>query len=64
MTIKKQPNIFTQIVKITFLGLFFVSIYTAFRIKEGYTIAKSMTNIFEGWPINTEADRYADIKNK
>ena len=64
MAIKKQPSIFTQIVKIAFLGLFFVSIYTAFRIMEGYTIAKSMSNIFEGWPINTEANRYTDIKNK
>ena len=59
-----QPNLLVQLIKIVFMSLYFVSIYTGFRCEQSYTISKSMTNLFERWPINVAGSLYADVKNK
>ena len=46
------------------MSLYFVSIYTAFRSEQGYTLSTSMKNVFEYWPINADGSIYAQVKNK
>ena len=46
------------------LSLYFVSVYTSLRISEGYAITKSISNIFETYPINEDSAQYKDITNK